>query len=95
MVLSFSVLLGLLELIVTLSLFWTLIGFPVGIILIILKFFNKFKVNRKKILWGCFGGIVFFVAAVVLFVLISAFQEYLGIPYQDNKILLHQNLINN
>jgi hypothetical protein len=95
MALFFSILLGLLQLIGEISLFWIFIGFPIGIILSLLKYFHKFQTSKKRIFWWCFGGIIFLIVSLLVFVLVALLQEILHIPYQDNRILSSQNLMSN
>lgn len=79
MELLFSILSGVLVFVVIVSLFWTIIGIPVGIILLILKHANKFHGSKKKLFWWCFGGIISLIAAFVLFFIVSVIQGFLGI----------------
>lgn len=69
-ILSFAVVIGN---------FWSVIGVPVGIILFILKRFNKFHASNKKIFWWCFGGVVLISAAFVLYFIVSLIQGLLGV----------------
>ena len=62
------------------GLFWTVIGIPVGVILFILKHFNKIQESKKKLLWICFGGVILLIASFVLYFIVSVIQGFLGIP---------------
>ena len=52
---------------------WSIVGVPVGIVLIIVKLFNKKFLSWKKILLGCFGGFI-------LFFILNVISGFIGMP---------------
>jgi hypothetical protein len=75
----FTILTGVLVFLAMISLFWTIVGVPVGIILFIVNHFKKTIKNKKKVFWMCFGGLIALIAVFILFFIVSLIQGFFGI----------------
>ena len=60
------------------GLLWTMVGLPVGIVLLILKSNKKTDISKKRILILTFGGIGLLTISFVLFFILSVILSFFG-----------------